>query len=62
MRFFFNLILIFGGIGVAVIGFLSRIIVESRYTLINGLNLSVMLGVFGIVAFIQGFRYLFSSD
>jgi hypothetical protein len=62
MRFLFNLVLIFGGIGGAVIGFLSRVVVESRYTFIDGLNLSVMLGVFGVIACIQGFANLFASN
>ena len=62
MKFLFNIILIFGGIAGAVLAFLSRIIVESRYDAINGINLSVVLGVFGIVACIQGFINLVISE
>ena len=62
MKFLFNIVLIFGGIGGAVIGFLSRVVVESQYTVINGLNLSVLLGIFGVIACIQGFVNLHLSD
>ena len=62
MKFLFNLVLVFGGIGGAVIGFLSHIVVESSYELINGLDLSLMLGVFGLIACIQGFANLLMSE
>jgi hypothetical protein len=62
MRFLFNMVLVLGGIGGAVIGFLSRIIVESDFAAIDGLDLSVMLAVFGIIACIQGFVNLLMSD
>lgn len=62
MKFMFNMVLVFGGVIGAVIAFMSRIVVESHYELINGLNVSILFGVFGIVAFIQGFRNLFASD
>jgi hypothetical protein len=62
MKFLLNLVLVFGGIGGAVVGFLSRVIVESSYSVINGLDLSLMLGVFGIIACIQGFVNLLMTD
>ena len=62
MRHIFNSVLILGGLAGAVIGFLSEVIVNSSFSIINGLDLSLVLGFFCVIAFIQGIVNLILSD
>jgi len=62
MKFLFSLVLIIGGICGAAIGFLSNIVVSSPLTIVDGMELSLALGLFSVVIMINGICNLFSTD
>ena len=62
MRFLLNAILILGGLLGAVIAFMSEVTVTSPYQFFDGLNVSLILGIFCVVAFIQGIINAVFSD
>ena len=62
MRFSLSLLLIIGGVCGIVICFLSDISVSSSLYILDGLELSIVLGVFSVVVFLNGLYNLFSND
>ena len=62
MKFLFGVLLIVGGICGTAMSFLSEIIVNSSLPIFDGLQLSVGLGLFFIVAFLSGIQILFSTN
>ena len=62
MRFLLSLLLVIGGISGIAICFLSDISVSSSLYILDGLELSIVLGVFSVVVFLNGLYNLFSND
>ncbi|OGO41325.1 MAG: hypothetical protein A2137_02155 [Chloroflexi bacterium RBG_16_58_8] len=62
MRLLFSLLLIAGGMGGALVSFLSDITVHSStMEALDGLNLSMLLGVFSVIVLLNGIVDLFSA-
>ena len=62
MKLLFGVICIIGGLTGVAIGFLSNIVVTSSLEIINGLELSMWIGLFSIFVFISGVINLFSTN
>ena len=62
MRFLLGTVLIIGSIGGAAISFLSNIVVTSSLPIFDGLNLSLGLALFSVVAFLSGLYNLLLTD
>ena len=62
MKFLSGIFLIIGGLSGTVICFLSNIVSNSSLAIFDGLDLSVWLGVFFIVAFLSGLYYMFLTN
>lgn len=62
MKLLFGVLCIIGGLTGIAIGFLSSIVVTSSLEIINGLELSIWIGLFSIVVFISGVINLFSTN
>lgn len=62
MRFLFSLILILVGLSGAPIAFLSKIVINSSISFIDGKELSLWLGLFSILIFVTGVYNLFSTS
>ncbi len=62
MKLLSSLFLIFGGLFGMAISFLGNIVVNSSLAIFDGLELSIGLGLFFIVAFLSGLYYLLSTN
>jgi hypothetical protein len=62
MKFLSSIFLMIGGLSGTVICFLSDIISNSSLALIDGLDLSVWLGLFFVVAFFTGLYNMFLTN
>ena len=62
MRFLFGFALIVGGACGLAISLLSSIVVSSSLLTINGMELSLGLALFSIVAFLGGIYTLFAAS
>ena len=62
MRLILGLICIIGGLSGIAVGFLSNIFVTSSLDIIDGLELSIWIGLFSIVVLISGIINLFSTN
>ena len=62
MKLVFNLLLIVGGLAGVVVCFVSDISVSSSLYMFDGLELSIVLGVFSAVILLNGLINLFSND
>ena len=62
MKLVFNLLLIVSGLAGVVVCFVSDISVSSSLYMIDGLELSIILGVFSAVILLNGLINLFSND
>ena len=61
MKLLFGMFLMTSGLCGIAISFLSNIVVNSTLPIINGLELSVCLGLFSIIALLSGLYNLFST-
>jgi hypothetical protein len=62
MKFILSLVLVIGSLGGMALCFLSKITVASGVTLFNGINLSMVLGIFLVAVFLGGISLMFSND
>lgn len=62
MRLLLGILLTIGGLCGAVMSFISDIVVNSSLAIIDGLELSIGIGVFFIVAFLSGLYIMFLTD
>jgi hypothetical protein len=62
MRFIFSLLLIMVGLFGATIFFSSTITIDSSMSFVDGMELSMWLGVFSILMFLSGVFNLFSGN
>ncbi len=62
MRFMLSLLLIMGGVCGITVSFLSDISVSSNVNFLDGLELSIVLGVFSVIVFFNGLYNLLSND
>jgi DMSO reductase anchor subunit len=62
MKFLFSLFLIIASLLGIIVCFMSSIVVESSLPMINGWELSVTLGVFCLLALINGLYNMFSTS
>ena len=63
MKLLFGMFLMIGGLCGAILGFLGTVVVSSpSLAMIDGMELSMVLGLFSIVIFLYGLSNLFSSD
>ena len=62
MKLFFNLLLIISGLAGVVVCFVSDISVSSSLYMLDGLELSIILGMFSVVMLLNGLINLFSRD
>ena len=62
MKFLSSFFLIIGGLFGTAICFLSNIVVNSSLAIIDGLELSIGLGLFFMVAFLSGLYYLLLTN
>jgi len=62
MKILFNILLLMGGLCGAAIAFQSNIVVNSSLEMINGMELSIMLGVFSIIVMISAIVNIFTTD
>jgi hypothetical protein len=62
MRFLFSLLLIMVGLFGATIFFSSTITITSSMSFVDGMELSMWLGAFSILMFINGVFNLFSGN
>lgn len=62
MKVLFNVILIAAGLGGIAVAFLSDIVVTSSIQLIDGADLSLVIGVFSALVLIQSFFSMVNSD
>ncbi len=63
MRFLLGSSLVIGGIGGMALSFLGNVVVNSSTVgFIDGTDLSVVIGLFGLVAFANGLYTLFLTD
>ena len=61
MKFFFNFLLIVGGIGGLFIAFMGQITVDSTLIALDGVKLSMALGVLSVIIMVNGIVNLFST-
>jgi hypothetical protein len=62
MKLLFSLLLTIGGIGGVAISFLSSIVINSSVSFIDGAELSIWLGWFSFLVFLNGMYNLLSSN
>ncbi len=62
MRFIFSILLIVAGLCGVGICLISKISVTSSYYVLDGMELSIALGVFSIVVLLNGLYNLFSKN
>lgn len=62
MKILFNMLLLMGGLCGAAIAFLSDITVDSSLEMINGMELSIILGVFSVIIIINAIVDMFSTN
>jgi hypothetical protein len=62
MKVLFSLVLISCGLCGCAMSFLSEIIVTSPFTIIDGMELSIWLGIFFLIVFLYGIYNLISTD
>ena len=62
MKILFSLVLICFGLCGSAMSFLSEVVVNSQFAIIDGLELSLWLGVFFLFVFLYGVYYLISTD
>jgi hypothetical protein len=62
MKLILSLLLVIGSLVGMAISFMSEIVVDSSFSLFNGMELSMKLGIFFIVVFLGGLSLLFSRD
>ena len=62
MRFLFSISLLIGGIGGLAISLLGKTVFSSSMLIINGLELSLSIGIFSIIALLSGLYTLFSTS
>ena len=62
MKLLVSLVLISCGLGGSAMSFLSEIVVNSPFAIIDGLELSIWLGVFFLIVFLFGIYNLISTD
>lgn len=62
MKILFNILLLVGGLCGAAIAFSSDITVNSSLKMINGLELSIILGAFSIIVMVNAIVDIFSTD
>jgi|WetSurMetagenome_2_1015567.scaffolds.fasta_scaffold909700_1 hypothetical protein len=62
MKLILSLLIIIGSLVGMAISFMSEIVVDSSFSLFNGMELSMKLGIFFIVVFLGGLSLLFSRD
>jgi hypothetical protein len=62
MRLLLGLALMLGGLGGAVLSFSSNIMVSSSLPMINGIQISITLGLFSLVAFLGGVSLMLANN
>ena len=62
MKVLFSLVLICCGLCGSAMSFLSEVIVTSQFAIIDGMELSILLGVFFLFVFFYGLYNLISTD
>jgi hypothetical protein len=62
MKVLFSLVLICCGLCGSAMSFLSEVVVNSQFAIIDGLELSIWLGVFFLLVFLCGIYNLISTD
>ena len=62
MKLLFGALLVIGGLCGAAMSFLCKIVVNSSLPIFDGLELSIALGSFFVVAFLSGIHILVSTD
>jgi hypothetical protein len=62
MKFLFSLLMIMAGLFGATIFFSSTVVINSSMSFVNGMELSVWLGVFSILMFLSGVFNLLSGN
>ena len=62
MKLLFNSLLLICGLCGAGIAFLSDVTVNSSVSMLNGMELSIVLGVFCVIIIINAIVNMFSSD
>jgi len=62
MKMLFNVLLIMGGLCGAGVAFLSDVTINSSLNMINGMELSIVLGIFSIIVIINAIVNMFSTD
>lgn len=62
MKILISLVLIVSGLGGSAMSFLSEIVINSPFDIIDGLELSIWLGVFFLMVFLYGIYNLISTD
>ena len=62
MRILLNIILILCGFCGAAVAFLGNITVDSSLEIINGMQLSIVLGVFSVIVIINALVDIFSTN
>jgi hypothetical protein len=61
MKLLFGILIIIGGLCGALIGFSSKTVIISSFPIIDGVELSISLGLFSIIVIISGLYNLFST-
>lgn len=62
MKFLLSFILVIGSLIGIVICFLSNIVVDSSFTLFDGIDMSLSLGIFLVAVLLGGLSLMFSHD
>ena len=62
MKLLSSIFLIIGGLSGTAICFMSNIVANSSLAIIDGLELSIWLGLFFVVAFLSGLYYMFLAN
>jgi hypothetical protein len=62
MKFLLSFVLVIGSLAGIAICFMSHIVVDSTYTMFNGVNMTLWLGIFFGIVFLGGLSLMFSQD
>jgi hypothetical protein len=62
MKFLLSFVLVIGSLTGMAVCVLSKIVVDSSLAFFNGMNLSLVLGIFFVAVFLGGLSLLFSRD